>query len=137
MSLVVKPETVSVSSGSMVISHNIIGVCNPERSGGLVCVEETPRSLSLNSQIAVNIVVCFDCVFNEECVTHSIVSNILLYSQVLDTMDCYCSVVRVIDGVSHCIRVFNCSDDMEMTRISTKLESLTNISHFNISYLSN
>ena len=116
----------------MVVSDNVVRVSDPEACWGLVSIEDTPGSLGEDRQIAVEEVLRFNSVFNEEGVTHHIVSHIVKNSQILYSVDGQCSVVRTVEGVSTDIRIHDSSNLMEMNRVSSNLESLSDISEFDI-----
>ena len=83
------------------------------------------------------VVICLYSVFYEESVTHSVVRNVFFYSEMMYTMSSYGSVVGVVNCVTNNIRLVYVSNKMEVDRITTKLESLTDVLHFNITNVTN
>jgi len=60
--------------------------------------------------------------------THSQIGNIVLNSQEMNSMNCNSSVVSMMNSVSSNVWVMNCSNHMEMKRVSSKLKCLSNLS---------
>ena len=132
VSLSIEPETVEGCSRSMISSENVVWICNPETGWSLVCVQKRPRLLSQDSQIFLEIVFGFDCILDEEGVTHRFVSNIISNSQIMNGVNSDSSVVSMMNCITVHITIMDCTYSMEVNRVSTKLEGLTNVSQFNI-----
>lgn len=111
----------------MVVYEIVVWICNPEAGWSLIGVKKTPRSLCHNDEVSCDVVVSFNAVFDEDCVAHAIVSNIICNSQILVSMDCKSSVERGVDSVTQGIRFMNSTNKMEMNRISTDFEGLSNL----------
>jgi hypothetical protein len=128
----IEPETVSVRTSTMVSSPDVVGVGNPETSGGLISVEKGLRRHGVHDQIVFDQIVGFNTVLNENGVTLHSVSNIVLDLQVMDTVNGDGSVVSVMDGITIDVRVVDITDQMVMDGISTKVESLTRLSDLSV-----
>ena len=116
----------------MIVDEDVVWVSDPETSGGLVRVQETPRLLGKDCQVTIKVVLCLNCIFNEEGMAHCVISYVMNDSQEADSMNSACSVERLMNCVSLDVGFSDCSDKMEMNGISTKLESLPNIVELNI-----
>ena len=81
----------------MVTAEDIVWVCNPEASWGLVCIQKTPRATNIEHQVILNQVLSLSCVFDENSVAHGMVGNVILHSKVVYTMDGDCPVESVMD----------------------------------------
>ena len=64
--------------------------------------------------------------------THCVVSYISLNCQIVDSMQCACSIVGMMDCIVFNIGFGYSADHMEMERISSKLECLTDLCELNI-----
>lgn len=65
MDLQVVPVAIAVGACRAVASDNIVGVCNPEGSWGLVSVEQTPGSPRVDDKVALDEVVRLNSIFDE------------------------------------------------------------------------
>ena len=59
------------------------------------------------------------------------IGNIVLDSEVMDTMDSDCSIECVMNRIVLNVRAVNSSNHMEMNGVATKNEGLANISQLN------
>jgi len=132
MSSQIEPETVSFGTSTNVVSPDIVGVGDPETSGGLIGVQERFRGSGVDDEVVFDDVVGFNTIFNEDSVSLNPVSNVLLDSQEVDTVDSDGSVVGVMDGVTNNKRLNDVTDQMVMDGISTQIVSLTGLSNFSV-----
>jgi len=116
----------------MIASENIIWVSDPETSWCLIRVQETPRLSSPDRQIFLKIIFSFSCIFYKEIVAFDVECYIFSNSQVVDTVNSASSVKRLLDSITFDVRVMYNAYQMEMNRISSKLEGLPNIEEVNI-----
>lgn len=61
----------------------------------------------------------------------SVISNVVVKSKVMSSMDCVSSVVRFVSNTVLGIGFVNRSNHMEVDSISSNLEGLTHLSHLN------
>jgi len=71
------PESITIRSSSMVVAELVIRMSNPERSGGLISVNERPRAFGLHNQVTVNKTLSFSSIFNKDGVTHGVISKVV------------------------------------------------------------
>ena len=135
--MLIKPKSKAIWTNCSVSYQNIVRVCDPERRRSLINNEQTSSLFSLNSQIVFESVFCLYCILNEESMTHSFVSNIPLYSQVVDSVKSNSSIVWPVDCISSYVGVASLPIKMKMNRISSKLVSLPYIPEFTILNKSN
>ena len=77
----------------MVTYEDVIWMCNPETSRSGVSIEETVRSSCQSNKIVSDVVIGRSCVLYENCMSHRVVAHIILYSQVMNSMNSGASVV--------------------------------------------
>jgi hypothetical protein len=116
----------------MIANENVIRVSYPEAARCRICVKKTPRSLSLHNKIVFDIIVSLNCIFNENSMTLDVEGNVIRESKVMCTVNSESSVVTLMSTETFTVRFMNCTNHMEMDSISTNLECLTNIKHFNV-----
>ena len=103
----------------MVVANNVIGVGDPDTSRCLISIEKTPRATHIYDKVAFDQVLRFRSVFNENGVTHSVVSYVVLDAKVVHSVYCHSPVERVMDGViAHVGRVHG-TNHVEMNRVAT------------------
>jgi hypothetical protein len=119
------PIAVSISTADVVVYQNIIRTSQPEGTRSLISIQETVRCFCQNRQVTVIDTLRLNTIFNEERVTHSVVSNILLDSEVMDSVSCHSTIVGVMDRITLDKRSMHSTDHMEVNGISPKLEGLT------------
>ena len=125
--LKIAPVAISIGACSVVISDNVIWVCDPDASRSLISVEKTPGTTHVNDQIVLNQVLRLSSIFNEDSVAHRVISYVVLDSEVVDTVNCDCTVEGVMDGIISHIRRVHCANHMEVNRVATKDEGLADI----------
>ena len=116
----------------MIVSEYIIWMRDPEACWALIGIKKGERGLGTNCKIPDQSIFGFCCIFNKEGVTHCVISYISLNCQIVDSMQCACSIVGMMDGIVFDVGFCNSADHMEMKRISSKLECLTDLSELNI-----
>lgn len=132
MHLGVIPVTVSVGSSSVVASHDVVGVSDPDASWGLIGVEQTPGTSCVDNQIVLNEILGLSSILNEDSVAHVLVCDVVLDSEVVHTMNRHSSVVCLPDGIVSHIGVMNSTNHMEMDWVATQFEGLAYVEELNI-----
>jgi len=84
----------------MVIDEDVVWMSDPEASWGLISIQKTPGSLSLNDQIVFDVVVSLNGIFNEDGVTFNFISNVVFKSQVMSSVKCESSVITLMSSES-------------------------------------
>ena len=125
------PVGITIRSSSMVVSDDVIGCSDPHGSWGLISVEQTPRTANIDDQVVFDQILGLDGILDEDGVTHSVVSNVVLDTEVVHTVDGDSSVESVMDGVIAHVRVVDSANHVEMNWIRAKNEGLTNIEKLN------
>ena len=97
--LEIVPVGVAIRARCMVVANDVVGVGDPECSRGLVSIQQTPGATHVHNQVALDQVFGLNRVFDKDGVTHSVISNIVLNTKVVDAMDSHGSVERVMDSV--------------------------------------
>ena len=80
-------------------NQRVVGVGDPDASGRLISVQERPRATNINDEVILDQVLSLGSILNEDRVAHSVISNVVLYTQIVNTMDGHSSVESVMDGV--------------------------------------
>jgi len=135
--LSVEPVTVTVRTCSVVSDKDVVWVSDPETGRRLICVEQAPRTSGTHDQIVLDDVLCLNSILNEDVMAHSVVNNIVFNCEVRHGVDSDSSVVSLMDGVTLDQRLGNSADDVEVDRVSSQLECLTNIEEFSVKNASN
>jgi len=130
--LEIVPETISIRTGSVVVNEGVIRMGNPETSWRLIGVQETHGSDGLDDQVTGDDVLGLGSIFDENVVTFGVVSYISIKSQIVSTVNSVSSVVTLVSNTSSRVRFVNSSNHVEMNSVSTNLESLTHLEHFNV-----
>ena len=73
-----------------------------------------------------------NCILDEEHMPHVIIGDIISQTQVVNSMNSDGSVVRIMNGTAHNIRLMDRTDNMEMNRIPAKLKCLSCVVEFNM-----
>lgn len=116
----------------MVPSEYVVWMGDPETSRSLICVKQTPGSLSQYSKIVLQIVLSLSCIFNEERMAHGLIGHIIGHSQIVHSVNGACSVISMVNGIAPHVRFVDGSYHMEMNWVSAKLECLAHISQFDV-----
>lgn len=82
------------------------------------------------------IVVCFNRIFNEVGVTHSVERHIIFDCEVMNSVRSYGSIIGVVNCVSDDMRLVYISDHVEVDWISSEFEGLTNVLKLNVANMS-
>ena len=106
----VEPIPVVIWTSCMIVDEDVVWVSDPETSGGLVRVQETPRLLGKDCQVTIKVVLCLNCIFNEEGMAHCVISYVMNDSQEADSMNSACSVERLMNCVSLDVGFSDCTD---------------------------
>ena len=64
--------------------------------------------------------------------SHVLIGHIILYLEIMDTMNCDSSIVCLPDCIVTNIRLVDSSNHVEMDWISSKLEGLTHIEELSV-----
>ena len=83
----------------MITANDVVRVRDPDAGRGLIGVEETPGAPHVNNEIVFDQVLSLSGIFNEDCVAHGVVGDVVLDAQVVDAMDGHSSIESVMDGV--------------------------------------
>jgi hypothetical protein len=86
----------------------------------------------LDDEVIFNQIFSLSRILDEDSVAHGVIGNIVLNSQVVNSMNSDGSVVSVVNGVIPDVRVVNCSNHVEMDRVSSQLEGLSNLLELSI-----
>jgi len=132
MLLHVVPVAVSISASNSVVNHSVVGMGNPEATGGLISGQQTIGSFCSNGQIVIVDILCLSSIFNEEGMTHGVIGDVVEHSEVVNSMSGHSTVVGLVDSVTTHVRLVHSSNHMVMEGVATKLEGLTNILEFDV-----
>lgn len=127
MHLHFKPESKFVRAGNMIVGKNVVGMSDPEAGGPSVCVQQTHRFFYINGKIVIVVVVGLNRILNKECVTHSVVRDIVFNSEIMNSVSCDSSIVSIMYCVSNHIGFVNITNHVEVNRVTTQLKCLTDI----------
>lgn len=127
-SLQIEPHAVSLGASAVISAENVVWMGDPEAGWSLVSVEKTVRFTSVNDEIVLNQVLRLDGILDEHGVAHGLVVDVAGDFKVVNTVECGASVVSLMDRVLLDVRLLHGANHMEMDRVATKHESLTNIS---------
>ena len=100
MSLKIIPEAISIRSSGMVSNENIVWVSYPEACRSLISVEQAPRSLGLDDQVILDVVVGLNSILNKHSVALDFVSNVIFKPQVVSSVKGKSSVVTLMSSKS-------------------------------------
>jgi hypothetical protein len=135
MDLQIEPVAISVRSRGMVVNENVVWVGDPNTSGGLIGVEQTPGPLGLGDEILVDVVVSFDGVLDEDIVALDVVDDVLHNSQIVVTVNSDSSVESSVDRDTLNVGVVDVTYHVEMDGVSAHLEGLTDVSELDVAEL--
>jgi len=93
MFLKIKPVTISIRSGNMIISVVVEWICDPRSSRSLINVKETHRSHNLCDQVVSDDIVSFDSILNENIVSLGFKGVVVDDSQVSCSMNSNSSII--------------------------------------------
>lgn len=116
----------------MITDEVVVRIGDPDAGWCLVSVEETPRSLCPHDQIVCDFVPLLHSIFDEDCVTFSIESKVVVQCKIFGAMDSEGSVEGIMDSISCGIRFLYLTDQVEMDWISSLFESLSDIVEFGV-----
>mmetsp|Transcript_29622 Transcript_29622/g.95070 ORF Transcript_29622/g.95070 Transcript_29622/m.95070 type:complete len:921 (-) Transcript_29622:3256-6018(-) len=103
--LQVEPEAVAIRARGGIIHDVVVGVGDPERSWGIVRIEERGRGARAHGEVPFDGVVLLDGVLNEEGVPHVVVRHVVEHSEEVHAVDGHRAVVGVVHGaVAHVAR---------------------------------
>ena len=115
------------------VSYQIVGrVSDPERRGSLIDDQKTPGLSGVHDKIVLDRVVGFSSIFNKYCVPHGFVDHIVLEFQVVDAVDGDASIEGLVNSVLSDVGTIHITGHVEMNRVPTQLESLSNIRELDI-----
>ena len=103
----------------MVVANDIVRACEPNTCRCLISVEKTPRTAHIDNKIVFDEVLRLCTVFDEDGMSHSVVSHVVLDPQVMYTMDGHGTIEGVMDGIVTHVRRVHCADHMEMNGITS------------------
>ena len=132
----IDPETETSRTGSVVSSHVVVGVDDPETGWCLIDGKKGGGRLGLDGQIVLDVVTGFDSVFSEEGVTHVVVSDVVLEGGVVDSVHGHSAVKSLPDSETSEIRVWLRVRIVEMNWIATKVKGLSCVVNFHVFDLS-
>ena len=90
--LKVIPVRVTIRTTSVVTTDNVVGVGKPDRGRRLISVKERPGAAHIKDKVVLDKVLGLNTILNEDSVTHSVVGNIVLHAEIVNAMDCHCTV---------------------------------------------
>ena len=102
----------------MVFNEDVIRMSDPERTRGLIGVEQGPTAFGLDDKVILQSVLGLGSVLNEDGVAHSVIGDVVLNLQVVNTMDSHSSVEGMVNGVVSHIGVVDSANHMEMNRVA-------------------
>ncbi len=103
----------------MVVPDDVVRAGDPDGCRGLVSVEQTPRAADVDNEVALNEVLGLCGILDEDGMAHGVVGDVVLYAQVVHTVDGHSSVEGVMDGVVAHVRCVHSADHMEVNRVGT------------------
>ena len=115
----------------MVPSNDVVWVGDPHGGRGLIGHKTRPGATGIENQVVLNEVLALNSIFNEDCVAHSVIANVVLDTEVVNTMNCHSSVERVMDSVVTHVRLVDGTNHMEMNGVRSKDESLADHAQLN------
>ena len=115
----------------MVASDDVVWVSDPDGSWSLISVEERPGATDIEDQVVLNEILALNSIFNEDCVAHSVIGDVVLDAQVVHSVDCHSSVERVMDSVVTHVRLVDGTNHMKMNGVRSKDESLADHAQLN------
>ena len=115
----------------MVVADNIVWVREPDRGRGLVSVEKRPRASDIEDQVVLDQILRLNTILNEDSVAHSVVGDVVLYTEVVHAMNRHCTIERMVDGIVTHIRGMDCSDHVEVDRVGSENERLADMGQLN------
>ena len=114
------------ASSNSVVLDDVVGVDDPEGARLNIRVEKTVGLPCEDSQVVLQDVVLLDSVLNEEGEPLDVEHDVVLNKQVVDSVDGAGTVKRLVDGVASDIRSRHIAVDVEVNRVPTNPEGLTN-----------
>ena len=114
----------------MIVPNDVIRVSDPNASWRLIGIEKTPRTTNVNNEITLDQILSLSGIFNEDCVAHSMVCDIVLHSEVMNTMNGHSSVESVMNRIVSHVRRVHSTNHMEVNWVTTKDEGLSHICQF-------
>lgn len=128
----IEPEAIAIGASSVVVNEDVIRMSDPERTRGLIGVEQGPTAFGLDDKVILQSVLGLGSVLNEDGVAHGIVSDVVLDLEVVDSMEGDSTIISLMDRVVTSVGLVNGTNHMEMNGIATQLESLTDIGKLNV-----
>lgn len=130
------PDTVEIGTCCVVEFKVVAGVGHPEWSYWDVSLKHVGDGEGADGQISLDDVVCFDTVFHEEVVSTHSIANVVLYSQIVHSVDSYHSGEGVMNCISPRKRIWDISQHMEMDAVTTQDLRLSAMSKLRVSNVS-
>ena len=126
------PVRVPVRASGVISAQDVIWVGDPEGGRRLISVQKRPRSARIHNQIVLNQLVSFSCIFNENCVAHIQIGDVVLDGQVVHAVNCHRTIVGVMNCVVSHVRFSHRANHVEVDGVATKLESLATVEEFSV-----
>lgn len=130
--LQIVPVAISIRASSVIVSDDVIRVCDPNGRRRLVSVKQTPGAANIHNEVTFDQVLCLGSILNEDRVAHCVICNVVLDAKIVHAMDRHSSVECVMDGVVSYIRRMHCANHMEVDRVASENEGLTNVVKLNV-----
>mmetsp|Transcript_468 Transcript_468/g.710 ORF Transcript_468/g.710 Transcript_468/m.710 type:complete len:709 (+) Transcript_468:3585-5711(+) len=129
--LQIVPVRVAIGAASVVVADDVVGVGDPNGGRGLIGVEQRPGAAHVKDQVTLNQVLALDSIFDEDGVAHGVIGDVVLDTQVVDTVDGSRAVERVVDGVVAHVGLVHGTNHVEVNRVGAQDESLADHGQLN------
>lgn len=116
----------------MITANDVVRVGDPDARRRLISIQETPGTAHIDNQVVLDQVLGLSGVFDENCVAHRVIGNIVLDTQVVDSMNGHSSIERVMNSVVSDVTRMHCTDHMEVNRVGAEDEGLAYHVQFDI-----
>ena len=126
------PVTIAIRTSSMVISELVIRMSNPEGGRSLISIDKGEGGLSLDDQVAIDQTLGLSSILDEDGMTHGVVSHIVLYLEIVYSMESNCTIVGLMNGIVASVGLVYSADHVEVDRIPTQTKCLACIPHLDI-----
>jgi len=113
------PVTIAIRTSSVVISELVIRMSNPEGGRSLISIDKGEGGLSLDDQVAIDQTLGLSSILDEDGMTYGVVSHIVLYLEVVYSVESNCTIVGLMNGIVASVGLVYSTDHVEMNRVAT------------------
>ena len=126
------PKSIEITSGCMVVSEVVAGMCDPERSNWNISLKHSPRFHRTYRQIILQNILSLYPIFNEIIMPLNSIPYIMLNSQEVNPVQRDNSSHRMMNCISSGIRFSNISIHMEVNAIPADNSRLPTVSKLGV-----